>query len=364
MRGRSHKVVTSLAFDLVHSVTPLSFSRSSTKRWSADADTRNDMELVRVRGILGDRSRDDPHSPSLLAIDDRPSRSTEDILDISAFYPTLHWTALNHYIDIRKGAGTFDDFDGYSYHRGSAHRGQHEEAIPGVHVDEAIATGLSTSYVHAPGHRWYRRCSKAIRRYSRFADPYDTVEAEAKARFPRAGSRPGEGRGVPYSVFLPVDNMALFWFSQLGTRDAGQCAGFVLHALQDASVPHHAAGTAGNFHVRWERDQEEEVKGWVADPEFGQEVRALHAAWAADPSPAPTGLAVGDHTQRPGVDWRVDMLVTWMALNAYEAYRDEDGYHNFRKYKKGRATMRELAVKATAASMLALAKVEGELGSP
>lgn len=361
MRGKSHRLITSLAFDLVHSVTPLSFSKDDTKGWSADADTRNDMELVRVRGILDDRSRDDPHSSSLFAIDDKPSHSTKDILDISAFYPTLHWTALNHYIDIRKDAGTFDDFDGYAYHRGSASHGQHER-VGGIFVDEAITTILSTSYVHAPGHRWYRRCSKAVRRYSRFADPYDSVEAEAKARFPRAGSRPGEGRGVPYSVFLPVDNMAAYWFSRLGTRDAGQCAGFVLHALQDASVPHHAAGTAGNFHVRWEGDQEEEVKGWVADPGFGQQVRALHAGWAADPSPTPPGLAVGGHTQRPGVDWRVDMLVTWMALHAYEAYRGP--YDNFREYHKVRGTMRELAAKATAASMLALAKVEGALGSP
>lgn len=353
MKGKAHRLITSLAFDLVRSVTPLSFSKDDVKRWSADADTRDDMELVRVRGILGDRSRDDPRSFSFLAINDRRTTSTKDILDISNFYPPLHWTAMNHYIDIRKGAGTFDDFDGYAYHRGSASKGQHER-VGGVPVDEAIATILSTSYVHAPGHRWYRGCSKAVSRYS--------SEEDVGARFPLAGSRPGEGKGVPWSIFIPVDNMALHWFDQLGTWDTAKCAGFVLHALQDASVPHHAAGTAGNWHVRWEGDQEEEVKGWVGEPEFGQEVKALHAAWTADPSPASSALAAGDHTLVPGVDWRVDMLVTWMALHAYEAYQGP--YDNFREYHKVRATMRELAVMATAASMLALVKVEGELGSP
>jgi len=358
MRGPSHKAVTSLAFDLVHSVTPLSFSRDTTRGWSVDADTRNDMELVRVRGILGSRSGDDPHTFNL-AINDIPSTSTADILDISAFYPPLHWTAMNHYIDIRKGAGTFDDQDGYSYHRGSASRGQHEK-IGGVPVDEAIASILSTCYVHAPGHQWYRQCSKAVRRYSRFAAPYGSVEEEARARFPRAGSRPGEGRGVPYSVFMPVDNMALYWFGQVGTDDAAKCAGFVLHALQDASVPHHAAGTAGNWHVKWEEDQEEEVKGWVDEPSFPEEVKALYTAWTASPSPAPPGLAMEDLALTPGVDWRMDMLATWLALQAYDAYRG--AYDNFEEYTKGKSTMRELAVKATAMSMLALVKIEGVLG--
>jgi hypothetical protein len=358
MWAKSHRRITGLAYDLVHSATPLSFSKADVKRWSEDADTRNDMELVRVRGIFGDWSRDDPHSFNL-AINDKATTSTEDILDISAFYPPLHWSAMNHYIDVRKGAGTFDDFDGYAFHRGSASQDQHEK-VGGVPVDEAIAGILSTSYVHAPGHRWYRGCSRAIERYSRFSDPYDSVEAEARARFPRAGSRPGDGRGVPYSVLLPVDNMALHWFSRLGAVDAAKCAGFVLHALQDASVPHHAAGTAGNWHVKWEEAQENEVKIWVGEPEFGNDVKALYDGWAAAPSTAPTGLQIGDHTMNPGLDWEVDMLATWLALHAYKAYQED--YDDFKDYRKGKATMRGLAVKAAAMSMLAMVKIQGGLG--
>ena len=358
MWAKSHRRITSLAYDLVQAATSLSFPKDDVKRWAADADTRNDMELVRVRGILGEWSRDDPHAFNC-AINDRPSTSTKDILDISAFYPPLHWSAMNHYIDVRKGAGTFDDFDGYAYHRGSASHGQHEK-VGGVPVDAAIAGILSTSYVHAPGHRWYRQCSRAVERYSRFSDPYASVEAEAVARFPRAGSRPKDGRGVPYSVFLPVDNMAHYWFSQLGTADAARCAGMILHALQDASVPHHAAGTAGNWHVRWEEAQEDEVRSWTGEDGFKDEVGSLYDQWAAAPSPVPTALQAGDDTLTPGLDWDVDAMATWLALHAYEAYRED--YDDFQQYRKGKATMRELAVKAAAMSMLALVKVEGELG--
>ena len=350
MKIDSHKRLTALAYELVAEGTPLSFDKTKTKNWSGDVDTRNDMELVQVRGILGDRSRDDPHSFNI-AINDRATTSTKDILDISAFYPPLHWTAMNHYIDIPKGEGTFDDYDGYAYHNGSACDCKHEK-VGGVPVDEAIATILSTSYVHAPGRRWYRGCSKAVSRYSR--------EEDVEARFPLAGSRPGEGRGVPYSTFIPVDNIAAFWFSQLGQWDTAKCAGFVLHAIQDASVPHHAAGTAGNWHVKWEEDQEEQVAEWVGDAAFANEVNTLYAAWTANPSPAPSALAVGDHTLIPGTDWDVDMLVTWMALHAYEVYKG--AYGGFQEYKRRRSTMRELAVKATAMSMLALVKIQGQLG--
>ena len=350
MKINSHRLLTSLAFELTTAVTPLSFDRVKTSNWSGDVDTRDDMELVQVRGIFGDRSRDDPHSFNL-AINDRATSSTKDILDISAFYPPLHWTAMNHYIDIPKGEGTFDDYDGYAYHNGSACDCTHEK-VGGVPVDEAIAAILSTSYVHAPGRRWYRGCSKAVSRYSR--------EQDVSARFPLAGSRPGEDKGVPYSVFIPVDNIAAFWFSQVGDWDNAKCAGFVLHALQDASVPHHAAGTAGNWHVKWEEDQEGEVGEWVDEPSFHDEVKALYAAWTASPSPAPSGLAVGDLTLKPGSDWNMDMLATWLALHAYDAY--QGAYGNFEEYKKGKPTMRELAVKATAMSMLALVKIEGELG--
>ncbi len=63
---------------------------------------------------------------------------------------------------------------------------------------------------------------------------------------------------------------------------------------------------------------------------------------------------VGDHTMTP----RVDMLATWLTLHAYRGV-----YRSFRGYMRGKATMRELVAKATPVSMLALVKIEGELGS-
>ena len=70
--------------------------------------------------------------------------------------------------------------------------------------------------MHAPGQPWYRHCSPSIERYSFFYEKgiYRSLEEESRARFPLADSTGERGKGIPYSIFMPVDNMARYWYEE------------------------------------------------------------------------------------------------------------------------------------------------------
>lgn len=76
------------------------------------------------------------------------------------FFGEFSMSNFNHFIDIPKGRGMFDDYDGYSYENGSGKN---------VLLDQTIfSTYLSDEYIHAPGHPDYRlnQCSIALELYS------------------------------------------------------------------------------------------------------------------------------------------------------------------------------------------------------
>ena len=78
---------------------------------------------------------------------------------------------------------------------------------------------FNDEYVHALCHSWYRGCSPSVERYS-FPTRYQTVREELAARFPVAASTGSRRKGIPYSVFMPVDNMARYWYGRfVATRD-------------------------------------------------------------------------------------------------------------------------------------------------
>lgn len=283
-------------------------------------DEYRDLEFVDVEGI--GEARDDPHrdDPWYAAVDDE-AHYAEDGYCLTAF---------NHFIDIQKGPGLFDDYDGYAYHRGSACRGQFQDAadaasgfwaallakISGFKVDAGLAGyWFNDEYVHAPCHPWYRGCSPAVERYSFPAEEgqYGSVRDELAARFPLAASTGGRGKGIPYSVFMPVDNMARYWYGRFLETEDPQALGPVLHAIQDASVPHHAAGYSGNWHGRYETDADPRIAEWLGDDGFLADVSDLVDRWSwEDPAP-PATLARDQYTRRPAINWRIDQLVTWVA---------------------------------------------------
>ncbi|MEW6573782.1 MAG: stalk domain-containing protein [Bacillota bacterium] len=345
-------------------------------------DFYRDLEFVDVEGTLIDGGRDDPHRDEWDAIDDEAHYSEDN----------SNFAAFNHFIDIKKGPGRFDDFDGYSYHYGSASRDQYQNAsdatsdfwaqlladLGGYKVDGGlVGYWYNDEYVHAyggdvgaGGHGgWYRECSPSVWRYSFPEDKgvYTSKEFELRARFPTADSVGRSGKGIPYSVFMPVDNMARYWYGEfLRTRDL-LALGPVMHAVQDASVPHHAAGYLGNWHDRYEENLGRNIENWLRDPAFLNDVKQLVNQWSRiDPSCSASGCPVpalrqSDWNKTPAINWRVDQLVTWMALNAYHAY--DATYNHFRGgFRFDAANAKELTKKALAISALVLKKAAADTG--
>ncbi len=373
IRGESHKDMTKLAFELFDRVADIQLVFANEKdgiiKEAELVDKKSDLELVKVRrwNFLG--GRNDPHREGWFLfwlLKDYPSYQSNEKKILEGVIPDLYWTALNHYIDVRGGQGRFDDYDGYSYDHGSAKSAQHELAPrrDNVGIDTVINTLLSGFYVHAPGHQWYIGHSESVRWYSRYSEgtAYSSVEEEARERFPRSERPPKMDIGVPASVFFPVDNMARYWYDHLELSNAHPNLGYVLHAVQDAAVPHHAAGCAGNFHTTYERRQVGVVGGLVQDQAFADEVLALFDAWRGNVEASPASLPPDDHGRTPGINWEIDMLVTWLALNAYKEFRET--YQGFEagSYIHDVGSMRGLALKAAAVSMLVLAKANEKVG--
>ncbi len=346
MKGNGHNKATLKAFALLNqlqlasSIQPMNSYVANT---TVAVDHQNDVEFVDVQGSASDKGIDNPHLDEIFAIDDQ------------AHYSELgfNFTAFNHFIDIRKGPGIFDDFDGYSYKRGSGSQDEYQTVK--LSIEEGVNYWFNDEYVHVLGREWYNSCSPAMERYSFYNDKaiYNSVEEELKARFPLAHSEGKKDEGIPYSVFMPADNMARYWYNQfLQTKDINSL-GFILHAIQDASIPHHAAGSMGNWHSAYEFQIDSNLDKWLNDPSFDEDIIALFNLWNSDDPNPPQSLQVSDYYKVPKKNWRIDFLVTWMALNAYHDYVEV--YQNFQNgYHFNESSAKELTKKSIALSMIIL----------
>ena len=272
-------------------------------------DYYRDLEFVDVEGTI----RDNPHRhETILELgfdinDDARYSTARDLVSVLKIHKQ-NFTAFNHFIDVRSyHKSRFDDYDGYSY--------QLSTLLDLGVIDEVVMFYLDDEYVHAPGQKWYNGCSPSVERYS-FPTKYPTKDAELKARFPLAESVGGSG-GIPYTVFLPVDNMARYWYGRfldiLDPLDLGP----VMHAIQDASVPHHAAGILGNWHARYEEDIADYVHKITTNRGA---IKALVKSWDRTDIGVPESLEPGDYAKIPAINWDIEELVTWVALNAYRQY--------------------------------------------
>lgn len=344
---------------------PASFYQLDNVQMTVDeapeVDNYNDVELVQVKSRL-----DNPHIEEDFVVNDTASFS----------YGSSNFTSFNHFIDIKKGAGEFDDYDGYSFERGSAKYGGYQKAsdaatsflekvfagLTGYDVDKGINWWFRDSYVHVLGQEWYRDCSPATQRYSYPEEKgkYASVEAELTARFPRLEDGAKTGRGLPYSVFMPLDNMARYWYENfLKTKDP-VAMGAVLHALADACVPHHSSGYSGNWHDQYEKDIEARISNWVSKEGYLKKVKDTADSWFwLDPDP-PRTLRGNDWSRKPAVNWDIDMLVTWLSLNSFKAYWEV--YGEFRNgYILNEESATELTELATAMSLLVIRKTIAEI---
>lgn len=385
MNDKGHKTVTKASLRLIRLIDPSNVLASDldfvqeVANASVNCDKAMDLELVNVQGIR----RDNPHTG-----DDASMLDLEDESRYTDF--DNNFTAFNHFIDIRKGPGEFDDYDGYSYNRGSGsqeqfetfehfllvctHSGWAKNVLANVQTpprlmkaDQGLMWWFNDEYAHAPGHPWYQygKCSPSIERYSRpsVKGVYPSVEDECCARFPLAEAIGKEGCGVPYSVFMPIDNLAKYWFDQFMQLRSEQALGMVMHAIQDAVIPHHAAGCNGNWHQSYENEVGQKVASWISEESFEQEAKALAEQWLKIDKNPPTALGVNDYAKSPSITWPVDLLVTWLALHAYREYANT--YQGFRYgYSFNDHSARELTKLAVAMGALIVLKLDSRYQAP
>jgi hypothetical protein len=344
---------------------PATFYATDSVQMSVDeapeVDNYNDVELVKVKSNL-----DNPHIEEEMVSNDIPAFS----------YGSSNFTSFNHFIDIKKGPGLFDDYDGYSYENGSAKQGGYQKAtdaatsfverlfawVTGFTVDKGITWWFRDNYVHVTGEEWYRGCSPATEHYSfpNEKGKYESVEKELAARFPKSSPGGGKDEGIPYSVFMPLDNLAKYWYENFLRSKDPVAMGPVLHAIADACIPHHSSGYSGNWHTQYEEDIEERISGWLNREGYLNDIKTLSDSWFwLDPDP-PTSLRGNDWNRKPAANWDVDMLITWLALNSFKA--NWEVYGEFKEgYILNEENAQELTKLATAMSLLITRKAIAEI---
>ena len=92
------------------------------------------------------------------------------------------------------------------------------------------------------------------------------------------------------------------------------------------------------------------------DTVFENEVRDLITQWNVDDVSPPVDLSRDQWSRSVGRNWRIDMLVTWMALNSYRAY-DQDFLGSRNDYTFREDVMKDLTKKAMAICAIVLNNV-------
>lgn len=312
-----------------------------------------------------DFSLDDPHKRSILKDDDSVEYSSKDDLFLGTVFALFgeshaNFTSFNHFINIGSyGISRFDDYDGYNYEfvQGHGHQYQVEAGMLGKALDEGINWYYGDAYVHAPGQQWYDGSSPSVERYS-FPTRYPGKVEESVDRFPLAKNIGTENCGVPYSVFMPLDNMARFWYEQFLATGDPLDLGPLMHAIGDAVIPNHAAGYVGNWHQYYEIGMKDIVLDVFGSESDKDRIRKIVESWDRIDDNAPESLAPHDYDKTPAINWSIDNLTTWLALHAYQQYiKDYEPY--FQANRTGiifPEKARELVILGTAMNVIVLKK--------
>ncbi len=351
-------------------------------------DFSNEVRFIDING-QGDgknNALDDPHHNEFWEVCDKCEKEGLG----SSF------AAYNHFIDIGKGKGTYDDYDGYSYHNGSGHLGEYEDvfdAVPyftndfwpnagnivaaaitkNMKTDEALAWYFGDSNVEYPGSKWYCNCSPSLWNYSYPSQEMDSKYDELEKRFPWGGygsNSKNKGKCVPWSVFMPVDNLGRYWYETFLMSRKVWDLGPVLHAVQDACVPHHAAGHMGNYHAKYEKWLEKRLHdktggntSWSNLESLRTQAKELYQSFNHILD-KPKSLTYPQDlmNEKPNLSWSVDQIITWAAFNAYYEYvYTYNGFKSLKNIAEFRTeTVKKLFVLSLALSMLILRKAQIE----
>jgi hypothetical protein len=249
MKGKTHRLVTRKAFSLIEEMCDgieigNSEAMETVAQANSDTDNMLDLEFIDVES-----RKDNPHEDGGSGVNDDEARHKKG---------SRSFTAYNHFIDIKKAdvhgvvPGIFDDYDGYAYRRGSAQYDQHQKGEEAASeftewaaaevLDKMLDAGVmywhNDQYVHVNGNKWYRgdECSSSTERYSYYREHgiYDSLQAELAARFPTAKNTGQKDHGVPYSVFMPLDNLGRYWYGQfIATGDVIHLGPLMRHLLDE-----------------------------------------------------------------------------------------------------------------------------------
>lgn len=360
MFGDTHKLVTHEAMRIlnVYSNHDLLEQSSPVENAAVEIDNLKDVEFISVRGNIDNR----PHKISLLEMDDL--RYNKMLM--------FSLTTFNHFIDIGKEEGHFDDFDGYSYEKGSASKDQQQSCtefvlekcsngLADILADISLTAGMKTDeilhkvvfnnhYVHILGHPEYEDCSPATENYSFFQDmmKYPDKESELESRFPRK-------EGVSRSVFMPLDNLGRYNWKKFKETGKKEYLGYVLHAVQDATVPQHAAGYSGNWHTWYENQLEKHMADFLKEAE--DDAVQLFEQWYDNEGEQPRSLRYEERNiVKPSRKWEIEDLITWCAFQAYEVYQSDIAKYKDRDFEQISENMKNLARLALAASLFVTAR--------
>jgi hypothetical protein len=191
----------------------------------------------------------------------------------------------------------------------------------------------------------------------RYGSPLEEIEA----RFPIAKWYPTPDGGFTNSVFFPVDNMARYWYDRYIAEGDPLMVGWFVHAIQDCSVPHHAAGAIGSHHAKYEGDLNARLVECYDDESFKEAVRSRYRTFTGHGDDPPTSIGMEDLDLTPRTNWRIDMLATWMAFHAFREFQDTYDYFKGSYWRDGES-MRGLTELAVAMSMLVMVKADRDAG--
>ena len=375
MYGKSHKATTEKAIEIFEEIygndikivgKNLHDIKKELIEQSAEIDNIKDTEFIDVDG-----DKDDPHkNDGSFTNDDNAHYSTKG----------NNFTSYNHFIDIKKGAGIFDDYDGYNFNNSSNKGGYQslKEAaayggmdfkykylmeisdIDDKPLDNAIMLYFSDEYVHTPGQRWYQNCSPSVERYSFYNENLGKKKFTNKWEEIRKRFKNYKG-AVTSSYFPPIDNLGRYWYeTALISKDLKKL-GATMHAIQDVTIPQHVTGYSGNWHVEYEDDLNSHINQFLSDKEFISEVRLLVEEWKTSSYYKPISLDKNalDHGI-PSIKWHIDELITWVALHTYKT--SFIAVHKSFKhgYTKRVDDLKNLTKYATAMSVLMLIKAKSE----
>lgn len=366
--------------------------------WNSQTDKfENNLEFVNVEGV----DMDDPHTSSIHDYDDKARCS-----DFGECF-----TAYMHFIDIRAGKNSSNDYNGYSYgingvsgseyydgnsvtdmakKRGKEHLGEFWTADGwALAISDAVFNNKKSTdaqlnywfndeYIHTPGKKWYRHCSPSVWNYCyNTTDKYTSIEK----KYPLIKSSGAKNKGVPYSVFASVDDLGRFWYEKFLLSGDTNDLGPALHAVQDACIPQHAAGVMGNHHSVYESAIENYYNDILSSSSrrktFNDKATTYFKKWRNTTTVVNDITYPTDLNKVPSKSWRIDHLITWMALQAYDNYSKyyakavsskADRFSNSKfDMSKCDATyinaMEDLLAKALAMTMLVLEKAKEEFES-